>query len=1195
MSETESRLAVIIDSKGAEKNAVNLTTALQGLTEWGQKAASSANKVTKASEDEKTALEKLKTAIDPVGAAINTVGRRFSELKKYFDKGLIDKEEFDFLAKKLNETTEELSGVAQAQREAEKAGRAAAAQQQAQARAFDAMLAKIDPLAASLKNLDQQQRALAEAATGGRLNLEEFDAYSAKLAEARRELTGEAQAERDAEKAHRAQIAALQATLDKLDPLAAALKNLEAQQRTLSEALSSGKINAEQYDNYSKKLAEARREVTGEAKAELEAIKAHEEQRAALQRLVAQLDPVSESFRRLEQQQQQLDKAKSTGLLSTDSYSKLSGTLSEMRAELEKSQTQLARTGMSAKQTAWAMRMIPAQMTDIVVGLSTGQSPFMILMQQGGQLKDMFGGIGPAIKGMASYVAGLINPVTLAAGAVGVLGLAYYKGHQEQDRFNQSLTLTNNLVGKTASELVAMSSRVAATANSTTGAASAVINELVGTGKVAGDELERVATAIVEITRETGISTDELVGNFNELSGKPLSVLVSLHDKYHFLTLATYNQVKALQDEGNQQEAARVATEAYASAMQQRAQEIHNNLGSLERAWNSLANAAGNAWDKMLDIGRGQSPADALATLNKNIADAQQRQAEGGIWNRFTANANGYNLPEMIKQRDELQAQITTQDVLTGAITKHDQAQQKLVKTQIEADRANELFLSNAERRNKAIKEQKKFLDAGAISAQQYANNVTRINEMYKDPKPAKTPKTPKAKAYKEDAGARLLESINQQTAALNAQLVSADKLSSATQKRIKFEQQIVELKGKAKLTTDQKSLLAQSDEIIQAYKTQEALQAQVTTLTDFHKMQLAVRDQVQKTNDLLTTRLALLEKAKATGQLKPGEYDKTKADIYKNTPVTLPKTVTQVTGTLAPQGGQLSGSFGGMQTQLNQVQQAQEQLQLWLQQQEAAYAQAAQITTEGEARMTAIRQKAAEANQALETQKTTLINTATQSMMDSGLSILATGFGEQSGIYKATFAASKAFAIAQSLVSIQQGIAMAAANPFPYNIAAMASVAAATASIVSDLSSVAGVGFKSGGFTGSGGVNDIAGVVHGKEYVFDAAATKSIGVSNLENIRKKGLDATLSREGYGTGATNVSGDNVSTKQNFNFTGSPISINGNPSDTTIALVRQAQIEGAKQGYEMVAKHLASGQGKVSKALGNGWNTKRRIG
>jgi len=104
--------------------------------------------------------------------------------------------------------------------------------------------------------------------------------------------------------------------------------------------------------------------------------------------------------------------------------------------------------------------------------------------------------------------------------------------------------------------------------------------------------------------------------------------------------------------------------------------------------------------------------------------------------------------------------------------------------------------------------------------------------------------------------------------------------------------------------------------------------------------------------------------------------------------------------------------------------------------------------------------------------------------MIDSGLQILATGFGEQSGIYKAAFAASKAFAIAQSLVSIQQGIAMAAANPFPYNIAAMASVAAATASIVSNLSAIAGTGFASGGFTGQGGKYQPAGIVHKGEYV---------------------------------------------------------------------------------------------------------------
>ncbi|MDO0888518.1 tape measure protein [Acinetobacter pittii] len=65
---------------------------------------------------------------------------------------------------------------------------------------------------------------------------------------------------------------------------------------------------------------------------------------------------------------------------------------------------------------------------------------------------------------------------------------------------------------------------------------------------------------------------------------------------------------------------------------------------------------------------------------------------------------------------------------------------------------------------------------------------------------------------------------------------------------------------------------------------------------------------------------------------------------------------------------------------------------------------------------------------------------------------------GEQSKAYKIMFAAEKAFAIARSIMAIQTGIAEAAANPFPYNLAAMASVAAETASIVGNIQSVAGV-----------------------------------------------------------------------------------------------------------------------------------------
>ncbi len=243
----------------------------------------------------------------------------------------------------------------------------------------------------------------------GDLSLEQYDAYSQKIADARKELTGEAQAQRDAEKAaadaikqQEAQAQAFQRMIDRIDPLSAALKNLDQQQAELSSALSSGKINTAQIDTYSKKLQETRREITGAAQAEREAAKAHDEQVAALRRLEAQIDPVGEAFRRLNEQQRQLDTAKTSGMLSPLALrSPQQQTCRIPRCPGDNPKRNWVKQGQSAAQTANAMRMIPAQMTDIIVGLSTGQSPFMVLMQQGGQLKDMFGGIGPAIKGLA--------------------------------------------------------------------------------------------------------------------------------------------------------------------------------------------------------------------------------------------------------------------------------------------------------------------------------------------------------------------------------------------------------------------------------------------------------------------------------------------------------------------------------------------------------------------------------------------------------------------------------------------------------------------------------------------------------------------------------------------------------------------------------------------------------------------------
>ncbi|ENE2372827.1 phage tail length tape measure family protein [Klebsiella aerogenes] len=936
--------------------------------------------------------------------------------------------------------------------------------------------------------------------------------------------------------------------------------------------------------------------------------KATDEEKQALSELLDRIDPVNAALNKLDKQQQDLAKFKSKGMVDTDTFELYSKRIEETRNKLTGFRDDLKKTGQSAAQTAFAMRMIPAQMTDIVVGLSTGQSPFMVLMQQGGQLKDMFGGIGPAIRGVGTYVMGLVNPFTITAAAVGVLGLAYYKGAQEQDEFYKSLVLTGNQVGKTSGQLADMATRAGAVADSTTGKAASTLNQLVSFGKVAGDSLERVTTAVIKISDATGMATEKLVSDFNDIAADPVAAITKLNDQYHFLTLATYNQIKALQDEGNQQEAVRVATDAYANTMQQRANDIHQNLGLLESAWDSLGKAAKGAWDAMLNIGREQTLQDKLSTLNENIAEAQKGQAEGGFWNGL--NARFSNLPEMLKQRDAIQSQITAEDTLNDILSDHDKAEQKRIKTQQEADRVNLQYLSNADKRNKAIKQQSEFLKAGAITADQYAKNVSRINEMYKDPKAPKIAKTPQGKAYAEDAATRILDQIHQQTAAMQSQLDASDKLNSATQARVKFEQQIADLKSKTQLTADQKSILSRSDEILQAYKQQEALQSSVKTLDDYRKMQEQIAPKELRQNETLQKRLEILQKMVELKKLTPEAAGKQASDLIGKSvlPDSVISGVNKAGGTLTSgaTNSDLSGqglNMIGLQIDpqlevIEKLKQAQTDYAYWLNQQQQAITQSTLLNEQQkQQQLLALQQQGQQNQQALSTAVYAAQMQSAQNSFSSITDSMGAMFGEQSVMYKAAFVTQKAFALAQAAVQVPMAMAQAlSSQPFPYNLAAMATVAGLMATITSSISSAAAVGFASGGYTGSGGKYQPAGIVHKGEYVFDQESTNRIGVSQLEALRNgKPLDATLGRSGFGTGVQNVSNSQQTTIIRPTVTVPPITINGNPSDATVLLVQQATREGAKQGYQQVANDLAKGVGQVHKALTGGYNTGRRTG
>jgi hypothetical protein len=112
-------------------------------------------------------------------------------------------------------------------------------------------------------------------------------------------------------------------------------------------------------------------------------------------------------------------------------------------------------------------------------------------------------------------------------------------------------------------------------------------------------------------------------------------------------------------------------------------------------------------------------------------------------------------------------------------------------------------------------------------------------------------------------------------------------------------------------------------------------------------------------------------------------------------------------------------------------------------------------ITKEQNARLTEMEKLYAEKRQAIQLAEVKLRLNVASDMFSNLADITKAWAGEQSGIYKAMFAVSKAFAIAEATVKIAQGIAAAAANPWPLNLFAMASVIAATASIVSSIQAV--------------------------------------------------------------------------------------------------------------------------------------------
>ncbi len=223
-----------------------------------------------------------------------------------------------------------------------------------------------------------------------------------------------------------------------------------------------------------------------------------------------------------------------------------------------------------------------------------------------------------------------------------------------------------------------------------------------------------------------------------------------------------------------------------------------------------------------------------------------------------------------------------------------------------------------------------------------------------------------------------------------------------------------------------------------------EAVKEQNKALEAYQRLIADLRTDEEQLTDQMRERLAVLD---AMQGIEPDERMKVAGRIAG------------AATTDAPEFGGLDAAVGGPFGELLKIDEAEEKLQEWydtqLEMLEQFRQDRADLAAVWDEEELALKQQHEDELARIEQARQMAQLASAESIFGDLAGLTKTFAGEQSGLYKAMFAVQKAAAIAQSAVAIQQGIAMAAANPWPANLAAMASVAAATASIVSNIGAI--------------------------------------------------------------------------------------------------------------------------------------------
>lgn len=831
----------------------------------------------------------------------------------------------------------------------------------------------------------------------------------------------------------RKQFASVQSAID---PTAEKMRKLSAAASDLDKLWKKGAVPDEQFfqlgeilESQMGKLQRAKAALTEEGRAAIEEAKAKEKVSRAGKQFIADLEAQANAIGKTRAELLEI-KAAQLGV-----SAQAAPFIQQMRSQ----EKQMKLNGISAAQYSQAMRMLPMQITDVVTSLASGMPVWMVAVQQGGQIKDSFGGLGNTFKVLLQF----LTPMRVAVGGlVGILGAfakAGYDAYAAQRDLNNAIILTGGYASESATGIREMTDALAGTSLAAT---VKQINEiavgLVKTGKYTKGQIKEITAVTADWAAITGESSEKIIGYFESIAKDPVQGLADLNEQFNFLEKGQLTYINTLKNTQGETAAVTKATEMFGETMQKRIQQVYDSATPLEKMWMNIKQWASDAWHKvgLFTLTAGNLIADAVMGMVNQIRLilAQGDKMVGEFL--FAVGDKLRNIPgigeSMGKMADEQKAIV-------------EQATADIKRLSDEVNAANTRMSDPSI--YKKMAEQQSTMEA----------YTTKTKEAIKKEAEA-IKESNKAKSSSLSVGTRLLDQYEQDVMALKVQLHTLkehrdvnDKISQQRKNLWNTEARFAVLEKEAqrrKLTADEQSELANKEKIL-------ALRTQAAEIGDMiQKEEQLIKREQEASKFLLDQAAKIAEiRAKESGQSdrdagRTAEIERLKADWLSK-------------------GGSLEDkAFGDMMATIQQRYAVEDGLRAnWLAGTKRAWAEYAEDATNVYGNVQNI---ASSALNGLTDMMTSFLSTGKANFKDFASSII--------GMIIKMIAQMVIF---NSLSGMMGGKTMSFASMF------------------------GGKGFAGGGYTGDGGKYDPAGIVHKGEFVFTKEATQRIGAKNLYRLMR--------------------------------------------------------------------------------------------